>query len=44
VRNRTEAAYKARNFVASTESGAAPLIAHNVGRIASARELTGVGE
>lgn len=41
VRNRTEAAYKARNFVALTELSAAPPIAD--GQTASALALTGVG-
>lgn len=43
VRNSTEAAYKARNFVALTELSAAPLIAGNDGQTASALALTGVG-
>jgi hypothetical protein len=39
VRNRTEAAYKARTFVALTEPRDAPLIADNDEQLASARSL-----
>jgi len=44
VRNRTEAAYKARSFAAMTVVSDAPLIADRDGQITSSRKHTGVGE